>query len=225
MSTEAAAPLAGGSLDFEALRAATVTHDPFDYFVVPGFVRAEALQAIVRDYPGIDTPRNYRLEELSYGPAFARFVEELESPEMTAAMAEKFGIDLDDMTTSITVRRYAEASDGNIHTDSWTKAVTMLIYFNEEWTHETGALRMLRSATDIEDYADEVTPLAGTMLAFKRSDRSFHGHKRFEGERRMLQLSWVRPSKSASIALRLKRLTTRAVKHLHIDRASNVRES
>ena len=144
---------------------------------------------------------------------------------MTAAIGAKFGIDLDGLDTSITVRRFAEASDGNIHTDSWTKAVTMLIYFNEEWTSETGALRMLRSATDIEDYAAEVPPLAGTMLAFKRDEKSFHGHKRFEGERRMLQMSWVRPSKTASLALRVKRLTTRAAKHLHIARDSNVQES
>jgi hypothetical protein len=37
----------------------------------------------------------------------------------------------------------------------------------------------------------EVTPLAGTMLAFRRSDRSFHGHQPHVGERRVLQLNWV----------------------------------
>ncbi len=210
------------ALNMAALEAATVQHDPFDFLVVPDFVRLEARDALLRDYPKIDTPRNYRLEELSYGPAFQAFVDEIQGREMAEQMGAKFGMDLGDLETSVTVRRYAEAHDGNIHTDSWTKAVTMLVYFNESWTSESGALRMLRSKSDIEDYVAEVPPLLGTMLAFRRSENSFHGHTRFEGERRMVQLSWVRPSRTAAVALRLKRLTTRAAKHLHIDRASNV---
>jgi len=210
-------------LDYGALDAASVEHDPFDFLVVPDFVRPDARAALLRDYPEIATPRNYRLEELSYGPAFADFVDQVCGPQLTAQMGAKFGMDLGGLTTSVTVRRYAEAHDGNIHTDSWTKAVTMLIYFNDGWPHKDGALRMLRSARDIEDYAAEVPPLAGTMLAFRRSERSYHGHTRFEGERRMLQVSWVRPSRAAAVALRLKRFTTRAAKHLHIDRPSNVR--
>jgi SM-20-related protein len=39
-----------------------------------------------------------------------------------------------------------------------------------------------------------VTPLAGTMLAFRRSERSFHGHRAHVGERRSLQLNWVTDS-------------------------------
>ena len=34
-------------------------------------------------------------------------------------------------------------------------------------------------------------PIAGTMLAFRRSERSFHGHRPFVGERRVVQLNWV----------------------------------
>ena len=46
-------------------------------------------------------------------------------------------------------------------------------------------------AMNIDNFAREVPPLAGTMLAFRRSDRSFHGHRPHVGERRMLQLNWV----------------------------------
>jgi len=31
----------------------------------------------------------------------------------------------------------------------------------------------------------------GTLLAFRRSDNSFHGHKSFVGERRVIQFNWV----------------------------------
>ena len=70
--------------------------------------------------------------------------------------------------------------------------MTLLLYFNAGWGHEGGRLRMLNSATDLEDYAAEVTPCCGTLLVFKRTGHSWHGHKPFVGERRMLQLSWTR---------------------------------
>jgi hypothetical protein len=37
----------------------------------------------------------------------------------------------------------------------------------------------------------EVPPVEGTLLAFKRSENSWHGHKPFTGERRVVQFNWV----------------------------------
>jgi len=39
-----------------------------------------------------------------------------------------------------------------------------------------------------------VPPVEGTLLAFRRCETSFHGHKPFTGERRVVQLNWVRGS-------------------------------
>ena len=55
-----------------------------------------------------------------------------------------------------------------------------------------GRLRLLRNGTDIEDYIAEVPPDGGTFIAFKRSDKSWHGHLPFEGERRYVMFNWVR---------------------------------
>ena len=55
----------------------------------------------------------------------------------------------------------------------------------------TVALRLLNNGTDLEDYFDEIEPKGGTLLIFKRSDNSWHGHHSFEGERRAIQLNWV----------------------------------
>ncbi len=52
-------------------------------------------------------------------------------------------------------------------------------------------MRLLRGADDLEACAGEVAPLAGTMVAFRRSATSFHGHYPYRGERRVLQLNWV----------------------------------
>jgi Rps23 Pro-64 3,4-dihydroxylase Tpa1-like proline 4-hydroxylase len=91
----------------------------------------------------------------------------------------------------ITVRGHTDKTDGRIHTDSLTKIITVLVYLNETWDEGGGRLRLLRSGTDLEDYIDEVPPRFGTLLAFRRSNNSWHGHKPFVGERRTIQLNWV----------------------------------
>lgn len=67
----------------------------------------------------------------------------------------------------------------------------MLIYLNDPWEAQGGRLRLLRSPADIEDYVVEVPPEGGLAVAFRRSERSYHGHKPFYGPRRVLQLNWV----------------------------------
>ena len=188
--------------------------EPFDHVVATGVISPETLQALNRDYPEIDKPANYPPDVLTYGPHFQRLLDELKDPDFEKRVAEKFGVDLRGAMKTITVRKYSEPSDGNIHTDHWSKIITLLVYFNPEWTQEGGKLRFMRSANDIEDYAKEVPPLGGTVLAFRRSGKSFHGYKAFQGERRMVQMSWVRPSRVAWYAQQLARFGTHAAKRL-----------
>jgi SM-20-related protein len=117
--------------------------------------------------------------------------EELEGDEMRAAIEAKFGLDLSGRPTMITLRGNSDGKDGGIHTDSATKLVTVLIYMNREWTDPAGRLRVLRGPDDLENYAEEVPPLAGTMLAFRRGEASFHGHRAHIGRRQSIQLNWV----------------------------------
>lgn len=185
--------------DFDAFERIPLARDPFDYLVVPGFLRPDALVALNRDFPEISGPSNFPPERLTYGPTFAAFLDQLRTPAFAAPFAAKFGVDLEGCATTISIRRFCEATDGHIHTDHKSKLITILFYFNEDWPHPGGRLRMLRSATDIEDCAAEVVPAGGTLLAFRRTDRSFHGHKPFVGERRMLQLSWTRGGDTARL--------------------------
>jgi SM-20-related protein len=183
--------------DFAAFDATPLVRDPFDYLIVPKFLRPGALEALNRDFPPIEGPSNYAPERLIYGPAFAALVEALRGHAFAAHLESKFQLDLSGCATTIGIRRFCEATDGNIHTDHKSKLITVLLYFNEDWPHEGGRLRMVRSATDLEDYAAEVDPSGGSLLAFRRTDRSFHGHKPFVGERRILQLSYTRGGDTA----------------------------
>jgi hypothetical protein len=199
-------------IDFGTIEAAELQTDPFDYLVVPACIPEDALTRVNVDYPGIERPGNLSLEDLSYGGQFATLIDEISSPEFAAAVGGKFGIDLSECPTTITVRKFCEKSDGNIHTDHPSKVITVLFYFNQDWSNDAGRLRMLRSKTDIEDYAAEVPPIGGTMLAFLRTDHSWHGHKSFVGERRMLQLNFLRSDRLARIKQQIDRFGTRTMK-------------
>ena len=179
------------AIDLDGFSRTPLERDPYDYLIVPGFLKTSAIPAIAADYPAIAQPGSFPLDGLTTGPAFDALVTELEGPAMRDAFAEKFGVDLTGRPTMITARGACQAKDGQIHTDSETKILTVLIYMNEGWERDGGQLRVLRSGTDLDDYAAEVPPAAGTLLAFRRSDSSWHGHEPFVGERRVLQLNWV----------------------------------
>ncbi len=201
-------------INLEALRTAELNSDPFDFMVVPGFLPADTLATVNADYPAIDTAANHSLDNLSYGPAFAALMEEIQGREFAEVLGERFDMDLASLPTTVTVRKFCERTDGNIHTDHKSKVITVLVYFNESWDHEDGQLRMLRSKSDIEDYTAQVKPLGGTLLAFRRTDHSWHGHTRFVGERRMVQLNYLDQSPLAVAAQRISRFGTHFMKNV-----------
>ncbi|WP_223247219.1 2OG-Fe(II) oxygenase [Sulfuriferula sp. AH1] len=189
-----AAPMqsdATSMLDLTKFNAVELNKTPYEYMVLPGFLKADALEAIAKDFPSIKQAGSFPADTLKCGPAFIELMRQLESETFRHAVGQKFDVDLTGRPTMITVRGHTDETDGRIHTDSKTKIITMLIYFNEAWQKSGGRLRILRSGTDLEDYAAEVEPAIGTLLAFRRSDHSWHGHKPFVGERKALQLNWV----------------------------------
>jgi len=179
------------NLDLAAFRATPLTREPFPFVIVPQFVTPAARKAVNADYPIIDSPGSFPVAGLTYGPGFQALLDELRGPEFRAACEEKFGLDLSGRTSMITVRGRCGTRDGNIHTDAVTKILTVLIYMNPSWEQSGGCLRLLRSPTDIEDVIVEIPPVEGTLLVFRRTDNSWHGHKLFIGPRRVIQFNWV----------------------------------
>jgi SM-20-related protein len=188
-------------LKLEALRATPLVSEPFAHLVVPGFVSAAGLAAINADYPKITAPGSFPTDQFVFGRAFQRLLDELESDAFREAFEEKFKLDLSGRPTITTVRGRCDAGDGKIHTDSKTKIITVLIYVNESWENAGGRLRLLRSAHDLNDIILEVPPVAGTLLAFKRSNNSWHGHESFSGERRVIQFNWLTSAGNRQIAM------------------------
>ena len=90
-----------------------------------------------------------------------------------------------------TVRGRCRANDGNRHTDTESKIITVLLYMNPRWAHQGGRLRLLNSAMDIEEIGRGSSPDIRHVANFRRCDHSFHGHLAFEGERKVIQMNWV----------------------------------
>src|SRR5262249_7715231 len=130
--------------------------------------------------------------------AYANLLDDLESETLAAILSEKLALPLDPKANLITVRRWSRKSDGRIHTDSERKIATVLIYLNETWNAaEGGAIRVLRSEHDFADYAREVPPVQGNAFGFRRADDSWHGHLPFEGERLVVQLTYLQSAEAA----------------------------
>jgi hypothetical protein len=108
-------------------------------------------------------------------------------------LSRKFGLNLHQFPRLTTIMRQSQPKYGAIHTDGPSKVMTMLVYMNDEWgAEEGGRLRVLYDGEHFEPYAAEVPPVMGTVFGFLRSDRSWHGHRPFAGERRVVQIAWVK---------------------------------
>ena len=177
--------------DFDALDSTPLQRDPFDFVVVPDFIKPEMFASVIADYPEVPGPGSHPPAELDIHGTFAALIDELRGPLFTGAIERKFGIDLSGRPTMYTVRGFVREKDGSIHTDSTTKIITVLLYMNERWQEDAGRLRLLRGPDNLDDYVAEVPPYGGTLLAFRRSDNSWHGHKPISGQRRAIQLNWV----------------------------------
>jgi len=179
-------------LDLSRLEAAPLRLDPFAYLTVDDVLQADCKANIIEDFPRIDRHGSFPLSTLKPGPAFLRLIDELLGKDFEIAVGKKFSMDLSQYPTMVTARGQCSAtSDGHIHPDSKDKVITVLLYLNPAWENSGGRLRLLRSK-NLDDFVAEVPPTMGSLLIFERCDHSWHGHLPFEGQRRSLQMNWVK---------------------------------
>jgi hypothetical protein len=176
------------------LRDALLRHDPFPFLVASGQLPDDARTSLREDFPRYAGAGYFPYADADCGPSMRQLVAELTSASFANAVGSKLGIDrLGDYPTLVTVCRSLNKRHGTIHTDSKSKVASVLLYLNESWSDSSdGCLRLLRRIDNIDDLlVPEIEPLYGNLVAFKRTENSFHGHLPFEGERRVIQVAWL----------------------------------
>ncbi|HYS51649.1 MAG TPA: 2OG-Fe(II) oxygenase [Burkholderiales bacterium] len=178
-------------LNPEALRKAPLVAQPFPYLIVDNLIRPEVLPEVVESFPRIPKRGSFPPEAVSYSGRFATLIDEMHSPDLRDLVGDRLGMDLDGRPPMLTIRGRTGKKDGQIHTDSKSKLVTILLYLNSGWSAPEGRLRLLYNDHDLSRYAAEISPDAGRCLIFKVTPNCWHGHEAFEGERRTIQLNYV----------------------------------
>jgi SM-20-related protein len=179
-------------LDIDVIRNAELKRDPFEHFIGADFVRKDAVAGLQASFPDFRTPGFHPVPDEMMKGEFGEAIRELKGDPMSAALSEKFGVDFLQFPRFVTVRKISAAHEGRIHCDSESKVMSLLLYLNEGWSSPDGRLRVLRSQNSFDDYAAEVDPKVGSVFAFMRRDHSWHGHTPFVGERRVIQVAWLR---------------------------------
>ena len=184
-------------LDYAAFELTPLADAPFPHLLVPNFIARVDVARIGADFPVLPGPGAFPPGSFSAKGHFAALLDELTGPRFRVAVESKFGMDLSAFPLVYTVRGEVRAQDGGVHTDSKSKLMTVLIYLNEDWSAEGGRLRLLRSPDGLDDPVVEIAPVGGTLLVFRRSENSWHGHLPHVGRRRAVQLNWMREARIA----------------------------
>lgn len=199
--------MVGNILDFSR-----IDHDrghdavtPFPLLIAYSVLPEQLQQDLDRDFPRCRSAGFFPYDAADCGPAVRALVDELTSRAFANALGERLGIArLGEFPTLVTICRVLNRRHGTIHTDSASKIATALLYLNPSWPDTSdGCLRFLARPDDIDALvAPEISPLYGTLAAFRRADNSFHGHLPYEGERRVIQVAWLRDTEDKQRKIR-----------------------
>ena len=185
-------PASYSCINIDSVRNARTERQPYNYLVASDVILPGAVDGLRSDFPNIRETGFFPEEDVERHGAFAKLLEEMKGREMSEIVSDKLDIDLVDKPKMITIRKLSAAKDGRIHTDSESKIATLLVYLNDAWQDSAaGRLRVLRNGTDFENMAEEISPVTGSLFAFRRADNSWHGHTSFVGERRVVQMTWL----------------------------------
>src|SRR5579875_1371388 len=104
-------------LRLDRLAETPVTKAPFPHLEANGLLPEAVREELARDFPDEKKTGFFPVEQLHYGPAFARLLEDLNQPEFSRIVGEKLNRDLVNHPRMIVVRKWSATKDGRPHTD------------------------------------------------------------------------------------------------------------
>lgn len=143
------------------------------------------LRRIETAYPGSDKQYKMSILNLADGrekcptpplaTAWENLLDELLSPEFTRWIAQGTGLTLTGLPMDVGVYGHEDGDFVSVHRDKQNKALTCILYLNEEWPGAFGGLFEAREGPDPEaDPAYSIKPTGGLLLAFPPTSTSWH---------------------------------------------------
>ena len=196
----------------------TPNSENLKFFIVEGLIEREKLREILNDFPpALDSTtlankKNVEKRDvLKTGQVkgtYAELLKDVESDAFRDAVGEKLGIKLKGWHNRVTLRGACEPNScggmNSIHVDHQAKAVSVLIYLNEETLDDSdyhgGDLLFLKNKKSLDDsnIIARVPSFGGTMVAFRNyrnvrgQKEAIHGLRPFKGKRRAVQVNWCK---------------------------------
>jgi hypothetical protein len=188
-------------VNVDAIRSAKLADEPYPHAVLDNsFVDRETTAALAAEFPSVgfrydvresseDGKKRYRAHNhqlVSFGRVaddnvaqltgrWRQVLDDLTGDAYRDAVAAMTGADLTGTVLDVRLVRYARDCWIEPHVDRPDKVVTHLFYLNMHWREEwAGALRILRGS-DMDDYAQQVFPYAGSSVVMVRTDAAWHG--------------------------------------------------
>lgn len=186
-------------LDWRVIEAAQLARAPFDHVALPQVLTPECAAAIPDEFPDIRSAGSFSLADARPGPALSALIDDLMSDRFRVAMSRIFDVDLEGRPGVVTLRGQCSSRDGRAHTDSKSKILSLLIYLNDGWDSSEGQLRLLDSEGGLDRPVVEIPAHLGSMVVFRRSDHSWHGHSPFVGPRRTLQFNYLQTGRASVV--------------------------
>ncbi len=168
--------------------------EPVAFLIARHVLPDSARTTLYHDFPHHTEAGFFTHDPARCGAAINALVAEIRSRAFADRIGAKLGLpELGTKPMLVHLGFLQNRRHGTIHTDSRATLATVLFYFSADWPHgSSGCLRFLRTGHDIEaTLVPEIQPLYGTLVAFARSDRSFHGYLPYEGERPVLKAAWL----------------------------------
>ncbi|MHC5762495.1 2OG-Fe(II) oxygenase family protein [Nostoc sp.] len=101
-------------------------------------------------------------------------IEELWTPAYRQALTQMSGVELKDCAMVIGFRRYNLGHCHRPHTDEPSKALTHLLFFNEQWPMDWGGCLRILLDEKPESVFQDIAPLSQFSAVIVRSDNSWH---------------------------------------------------
>ncbi|MFF7994632.1 2OG-Fe(II) oxygenase [Kitasatospora xanthocidica] len=112
-------------------------------------------------------------------PAWASLLSDLTSSRFTDWLSAGTGVKLDGLFLDVGVYTHREGDYLSPHKDKTDKAITALLYLNEDWpTDGGGEFEVRASGRSAERPVLSLPPRPGQFLAFVPTDRSWHSVSR-----------------------------------------------